>query len=229
MKRILSGNSSKPRGFPIASPVFWVCAALPVLCSGCFIIKGVNGGHYAYHYDTGLVALYNHNFEGARKQFGVAWHYAASGFLGPGAEAAALYNYGLASGHTGRFEEAEHCIKQALELDKKATPSDPGLRLKRLVELARLYQAWQKNELAEQCYLEAVLLARQQHVDVKDPVGFAIVLEDYADVLEKIGKQDAAVEQRTAAAVIRSSNPGVEPKRKPEYYAPPQQWSPGRP
>jgi tetratricopeptide (TPR) repeat protein len=191
-------------------------AAIAAACSGC--LGDLNRGHYDFHFRTGLTALENHNYEGARRQFGFAYWYATAGCLGPEAEAASLYNEGMASGHAGRFVEAEGLLKRALELDRRTGANQPELRVKRLVELARLYQAWAKPEEAAAAYGEALSLARKLKVDRAVPVDFAIVIEDYAVELDALGRTAEAADERHEAAEIRATNPERQPKFKVQYY-----------
>src|SRR5437899_2980499 len=197
--------------------------AAVLLCSGC-LLQRLNGYEFEGHFTLGLSHLEAHRYHDAEKQFGRAYTYTVLGRLGAYWEAASLYNYGIALGHQAKFRDAEDAMKRALGLDETSAPPEPRLRPKRLFELARLYQAWGKDELARDCYKEAMPLAGQQDVEKIDPIGFAVVLEDYAALLEKMGAPGEARAQLAKAAEIRHSNPGKAALIHIDYYpsAPPE-------
>jgi tetratricopeptide (TPR) repeat protein len=184
-------------------------------------LKQINAGHYAFHLDTGLQALDNGNFEGAQRQFNIATWYARAGRLGPEAEAASFYNSGLAVGQLGDLPKAEEYIKRAMALDAETEGNEGPLATKRLLELARVYQAWDKNDLSRASYEKAFPLVEKYHADKIDPIGFATVLDDYANVLEKLGLHAEAEGPRARAEDIRKANPGKTDKTKIRHYPAP--------
>jgi tetratricopeptide (TPR) repeat protein len=199
-----------------------LAALIALTTSGC-LLKQLNAGHYAFHLDTGLLALDNENFEGAKKQFSIAYWYAQIGWLGPEAEAAALYNYGLAAGQLGDLPKAEENFRRAMALDEKTEGKKGPHSIKRLLELARLYQAWDKNDLSRETYEKAFPIVNKYDADKEDPIGFATVLDDYASVLEKLDLHAEATAARAQAAEVRRANPGKAAITKIRHYPAPSE------
>jgi tetratricopeptide (TPR) repeat protein len=190
---------------------------LVFLCVGC-LINDLNIDHYKTYYDSGLKHLNAEDYGSAKILFARAYNYAQAGFLGSEAEAAALYNYALAVGHLGDFQQAEDCLKRTIALDEKAEGKDATHASMRLFELARLYQAWGQNSQAIETYEKAFSLAGKQNVIKTDPIGYAVVLNDYAIVLKKAGFAKKTELVESEAQKIRDANPSVEPKVKIRYY-----------
>lgn len=187
-------------------------------CTGCRLTHELNAGHYRFHLNAGLDALDRNRYSTAKHEFARAIWYAQGENLGPEAEAAAIYDYALAVGHLGEFQSAEECLKRALVLDAKTEPTEGKQATMRLFELARLYQAWGKNELSRTAYQRALQNLKNWNAEEKDPIGLAQVLDDYAAVLGKAGNKSEAESIRERSDSIRRANPGKKPQIHIDYY-----------
>jgi len=166
----------------------------------------------------GCKAWDSSDFPSAEKQFRAAYWYAQVSHAGPQAEAAALYNYALAAGQLGQFPKAEDGLKRTMALDEKTEGKEGPLAAKRLLELARLYQAWEKYDLSREYYQKAFPLLDRYGAEAKDPPGAALVLKDYANVLEKTGLSAEAEAARSRAAALEKEHPGEQPKTRFRHY-----------
>ena len=187
-------------------------------CSGCLLLE-LNAGHYQAYFHGGLSALDAEDFSTAKKRFARACYYGQD--LGPEAEAAAVYNYGLAVGQLGEFVKAESCFKRALELDAKTEGKEGRHASMRWFELARLYQAWGKDELSRESYEKAFPLAEEQHASGNDPISVAMALDDYAGVLDSLGLGADSAKARERAESLRRANPDKKALVKILHYPPP--------
>jgi tetratricopeptide (TPR) repeat protein len=105
-----------------------------------------------------------------------------------------------------------------MAFDEKAEGKEGVHASMRLFELARLYQAWGKYSQSIEMYEKAFPLADKQNALKTDPIGYAIVLNDYAAVLKKAGFEQKAESVESRSQKIKDANPGVEPKTKIHYY-----------
>jgi len=130
----------------------------------------------------------------ARMSFGRAWTNADLGKAGDRETAVYAYEYGRASGAICDWVEAERGLLKALELDTKTN----GPVHMSYVELGRMYKA--KGD-----YLESVKyfsLAKNKldeiQADTSDSIGYASILKDYSEALNKLGKnvQASAITKR---------------------------------
>jgi tetratricopeptide (TPR) repeat protein len=199
----------------------YITLLLALLSPGC-LYRALEADHYENYYAGARQAFHNGDYATAKRRYITAFHYAQSGFLGPKAEAAALYNYGLAAGLLGDFNEAESAIKGAMKLDEKTDGPEGPLASMRWLELARLYQAWGKFDESILAYEKGYPLAQKRGAEQSDPIGCAIVLTDYAAALESAGRHSRAQEIETSAKVLRESHPGMQAKIQIRYY--PAKW-----
>lgn len=194
-----------------------VAAVMFILCSGC-LLRQLDVGHYDSYFEGGSRAFDAGDYNTAKRRFIRAYNYANSGFLGPSAEAAALYNYALAEGMLGQFPEAEKALNATLALDAKTSGEAGPLASLRWLNLARLYQAWGKLAKSASAYERGISFLDQYGRELDDPICYAIVLEDYAKVLSQLGRQRDAEDVKIQAKSIRDAHPGAKPKCKFLYY-----------
>jgi tetratricopeptide (TPR) repeat protein len=188
-----------------------------ILCPGC-LLHQLNVGHYDSYFEGGSRAFDVGDYSTAKKRFIKAYNYAHEAALGARAEAAALYNYALASGMLGDFPEAEKALKATLSLDEKtAGPAGPLASL-RWLELARLYQAWGKPALCVSAYETGISLIKKYGREKDDPAAYAITLEDYAEELNNLGQKKDAQQLEMEAKKIRETHPDARTKAKFLHY-----------
>lgn len=120
--------------------------------------------------------------------FGRAWTNASLGKANERVTAVYAYEYGRASGVICDWNEAERGLFAALEFDKKTG----GPIHMSYVELARMYQANNLNEKSEKYFSLAKIVLDEIQADTMDAIGYANILEAYAEVLLKLGKSSEA-------------------------------------
>jgi tetratricopeptide (TPR) repeat protein len=186
-------------------------AALAVACAA------PQGYHAAqYHFDAGLRAEHRGNYTQARDHFEAALAQARIGGLPQDYISAATYNLGRMVGYTCDFAEADRLLRNALQLEETLQYPDRGMITKRLSELARL--AYDTGRVSESVsyYERAIPILEELEIARIDPIGYAILLEDYALSLEAAGASSADV--RAEAALLREMNPDKAPGFVPVYY-----------
>jgi len=174
------------------------------------------------HFNSGSAAFDQEDYVTAEKEFARAEWYAETPDFGKSpaciqAKAAALYNGALSVGHQGRFEEAERLLYQTIALDSKTDSTNTALPAGRLFELARLHQAMGKNGLARKEYEQGIPIAEKFDLEKRDPIALAIILEDYAKLLD-LPADRRAESFRERAKDIRADHPGESSKTKIQYY-----------
>jgi len=195
-----------------------LCLLLIIATPGCFLARILDARHYQDYYTAGSIAFDRGHYKTAKEKYRTAHWYAQLASLGPHHEAAALYNYALCVGLLGDFDQAEKCLKQTIELDKKAGDAEKRVACMRLFELARLYQAWGRYDLSREYYEKGFALASRFNPDKVDPIGYAIVLEDYAIVLDQVDGKQGAEAARAHAQELRAANPGKNALEQIRYY-----------
>ncbi|MBI1396703.1 MAG: hypothetical protein GC151_12040 [Betaproteobacteria bacterium] len=126
----------------------------------------------------------------ARMAFGRAWTNADSGNADDRVTATYAYEYGRASGVICDWAESEHGLLKALEIDRRSN----GPVYMSLVELARMYHARGSLELSARYFGTAKEALDSVNADMKDPIGYATILEEYAGVLSSLGRmRDASL------------------------------------
>jgi tetratricopeptide (TPR) repeat protein len=191
--------------------------ALVFICTGC-LLSDLDEGHVETRYDSGLRAMDAGDFVTAKQMFYEAYQRTYAPGVQSWLRPACAYNFAICAGQLGNFEQAESWFKGAMTLDEKVEGKEGLHASMRLFELARLYQAWGKNSQSIEMYEKAFPLADKQNALKTDPIGYAIVLNDYATVLKKTGLEQKAESAESQAQKIKDANPGVEPKIKIHYY-----------
>ncbi|MFN7139633.1 MAG: hypothetical protein ACK4UN_09855, partial [Limisphaerales bacterium] len=100
----------------------------------------------------------------------------------------ASYNWALYAARLGQFAEAEVAFRYSLELEKIRDPrNEEQVRPSRHFELARLYRVWGRTESSIKEFRLGFQTVSPQIRRI-DPIGFAYVLDEYADVLKLAGQ-----------------------------------------
>lgn len=114
------------------------------------------------------------------------------------------YEYGRALGVTCRYGEARTYLEKALAFDEVMG----GPVYMSHVELARLNRAGRSLQEAQWHYRTVKPMLVAQNVPDVDPIGYADLLDEYADVLERIGRQGEAGALRSQSRKLRAAHPG---------------------
>jgi tetratricopeptide (TPR) repeat protein len=128
------------------------------------------------------------------------------------------YNLARMKAMLCKFGEAENLLQEALALEEQVSGRESGLVTMRLFELARVYDAAGRYPESIEYYEEAVRNIRALDFNSSDPIGFALVLDDYAEVLSKAGKGSESIRFKNEAEAIRSQNTGKQAVFKPDHY-----------
>lgn len=164
--------------------------SLVFLVGGC--ANPINRYTAARYYEMGTEAEYQGNLEAAREAYRRAFLNSDWGFLGAGAKASTLYEYGRVSGYLCFHDEAEKALKESLVYQDKDASARAQLRVPTLLELARFYYDTGRKADALLYYEEGIGLVRKLNIEKTEPVRFAIVLEEYAECLKVAERMDAA-------------------------------------
>lgn len=175
---------------------------LLIVCSGC--VNAINQHTGRDYFQSGVEWRNQDNWFNARMAFGRAVANAEWGGDRDEVKSVYLYEYGRASGVICDWPEAERGLKMALELDQKTGGPDQMA----LAELARMYHA--KGDAAVSLnYFE---LAMQRYDDLQiethDAIGYARMLEEYAEVLRLNNETARASQASVRAAEIHKVFPG---------------------
>jgi tetratricopeptide (TPR) repeat protein len=191
-------------------------AALATSAMACF--NPVNAVTYDRYFEAGAAAADAGDLPQAKIFYSRAVINAQIGFLGPKAEAAALYNYGRVVGKMCEYDNARSSFERALVLEEQAEGPDSGFSSMRLFELARLSVDNEKYSDAVGWYARAIALTRKMGADRGDPIAFANELDGFATALEHTGDLAQAAELRRESAQIRADHPGMLPGFVAEHY-----------
>ena len=140
------------------------------------------------------------------------------GYLGPGAKASTLYEYGRVSGYLCFHDEAEKALKESLVYQDKDASARTQLRAPTLLELARFYYDTNRKAEALPYYEEGIELVRKLDIEKTDPVRFATVLEEYSACLQVAGKMDAVQSIEQEAKNLIAAYTGQAPEEPFQRY-----------
>ncbi|MGA3212800.1 MAG: CHAT domain-containing tetratricopeptide repeat protein [Terriglobales bacterium] len=124
----------------------------------------------------------------------------------------ALVYHGNIAGSIGHWSEGERAAREALELARSLSPTDPHLLAKAAIELAD--QCSRLGDLASSLSLYTEAIHAEQSSAVPNPVALAEVLNNRAQLYSEIGRKDDAVADMRSSYAIVEKQPGVE---SPEY------------
>ncbi|MDX2253313.1 MAG: tetratricopeptide repeat protein [Nitrospira sp.] len=135
----------------------------------------------------------------------------------------AMYNLGRVKGYLCKYDEAEHLLAEALELEEKVTGPDSGITTMRLFELARLHFDRERYAASLPYFSRAIPVVRKLGVESSDPIGLADVLDQYAIALGKTGHSAEGADRKREADALRAKNHGKIAGFKPISYNQPCQ------
>ncbi len=135
------------------------------------------------------------------------------------AQAVMLYTYelGRMTGYTCDYAEAERLLTEALRLGE-LMDDQFSHRTATLSELARLTYDEGKFSDSVSYYKRAVTRMSDFHLELSDPIDFALILDDYASALERTGNLELTGQIRASATAIRQNNPNKTSNFVPIYY-----------
>jgi tetratricopeptide (TPR) repeat protein len=192
------------------------CVAAALL-SGC--ANSINAHTAQRYYESGVQAERANNLALARRNFSRAYGNAQIGNLGPAAEASYLYEYARVSGYAGEYEESAKAFIDVLALIDKAKGEADKLRPPALSEYARLLHNSGQHQKAVPIFEQATAALEKVGIESSDPLGYAALLDEYAESLNAAGFPDRASAISRRSASLKTMHKDESPTRK--YEGPP--------
>ncbi|HWA86782.1 MAG TPA: hypothetical protein VG710_11210 [Opitutus sp.] len=189
-------------------------AILALACISTFAgcrnpINAYTGGRY---YSAGTQAETAGDLRLARRNYSRAYANAQAGNLGPAAEAYALYDWARVTGYLGLRDDAAKGFSDVLALIDRAKGAADKLRAPALSEYSRLLHDTGLHAEAVPVFARAEAELKKIGILESDAVGFALLLDDYADSLKAAGFAGRAGEVEAEAARIQAAHPGEAPR-----------------
>jgi hypothetical protein len=124
------------------------------------------------------------------------------------------YEYGRASGVLCDWTESEKSLLKALEIRRSNSIPHPG----DLVELARMHLDQKHFLAATQYFSEAHPQLQRISIETRNPIGYAVFLDEYATALEQTQKDAEARPLRSQALELRNKFPGEKARNDRTPY-----------
>ncbi|MBA3849989.1 MAG: hypothetical protein C0502_08335 [Opitutus sp.] len=140
------------------------------------------------------------------------------GNLGPAAEAAYLYEYARVTGYAGNYEEAEKAFLDVLALILKSNGEADRFSAPTLSEYSRMLHDTDQHKKAVPIYEQAVVALDRFKVESTDPIGYAELLDEFADTLRKAGLWERASAITARSAELKAAHPNEPPHFQPMRY-----------
>jgi tetratricopeptide (TPR) repeat protein len=186
--------------------VLVVACPAAVLISSC--ANPINARTAQHYSEFGVQAEQAGDLAVARRNFSRAYGNAQMGNLGPAAEASYLYEYARVTGYAGSYEESEKAFLNVLALIEKAKGDADKLRPPALAEYSRLLHDIGQHQKAVPIYERAVVELERVGIESSDLLGYAALLDDYAESLTESGHSDraSAVTARSVSLKAKHNN-----------------------
>jgi tetratricopeptide (TPR) repeat protein len=197
--------------------VFLALTLVSLGSAGCR--NPTNVGTYGQYSRSGRIAEERGDLLMARREYSRALWNARAGWLGPKAEATALYDWSRLTGYLGGYAEAEQGFREVLQLIGKSKGEANELEAPALCELARLLFDTQQFEKAVAVFEIAVPALEKRDAPHVDPIGFAEFLDDYEAALRAVELTARADEVSQRSAAIRLQNHGATAKFRVRRYS----------
>jgi len=133
---------------------------------------------------------------------------------------AAIAMFGLARSYAQlcQVADAEKWFKQSIAA-REALPNIRHAHLtQNLLEYARFLTNSARYSDAVSLYDRAIPLLESQGMEAEDPLGYALVLDEYMVLLKRTERVNEAFSSAAKAKLLRDANAGGNPKFKPEAY-----------
>jgi tetratricopeptide (TPR) repeat protein len=171
--------------------------------AGC--AQSINLKNAQNYYDAGINEMRSGNWEKGRMYLSRAIGNAKLGGAGPRTTSLITYEYGRASGVVCEWAEAEKSLKTSYELDL----DHDGPYWMPMVELTRMSRAQKDHQKALGYYSELMPILKDIQAETQDPLGYADILEEYAESLEQTGSPEKGTKLKERAKQLRETFPGM--------------------
>lgn len=192
---------------------FALMAFILVFCWISACANPVNRRTYKNYYVAGMQAENRGDLKLARKNYSRAWANAKLGHLSDYETALIKYEYGRLRGYLCEHTEAEIFLKEALDLYLKMPPGDrtSGNLSANYLELGRLFYDTDRKKEAVPYFTSGLEIIKKSDFEKSSPIVMAILLEEYAEVLDLSGRNEEAKSAKAEALRIRNAHPGRGP------------------
>lgn len=164
--------------------------SVPLLFTGC--MNPINAYTADKYYTLAVDAEKRGDLETACMLFSRSYGNTSMGLLGPNAQAHALYEYARVCGYTGRTAESEQGYREVLKLIAESKGAAETLRSPALVEFSRMLHDTGQHTKAVPVFADAIAAVTERRAQAADPVGYALILEDYSESLRESGQDGKA-------------------------------------
>lgn len=195
-----------------------ICVPLACLSLLASCANPINDYTRARYYEAGMQAEQAGDLKAARMYYGRAQINAQIGNLGQAKEAYACYEWSRVTGYLGMYADSEKGFSDALALIEKAKGEADQLRAPALAEYARLLHDTGQHAKAVPIYDQASVELEKIGILKIDALGYAALLEDYADSLKAAGFATKSAEVAARSFAIRQAHKGESPRFEARRY-----------
>jgi tetratricopeptide (TPR) repeat protein len=189
------------------SPLF--LAALAACAAGCTHVTDMQQAQSDFY--NGVEAEGADELTLARNEFSSAYGTAVKANFDPAFQARCLYELARVTGFSGSYAESEKDFKRVLVLIDLANGRANSMRAPALSEYARLLHDTGRHADAVAVYEKAIPELQKQGTNDVDPLGYALLLEDYSESLAGAGFPRQARAVDAEAAALKEKHKGEKP------------------
>jgi tetratricopeptide (TPR) repeat protein len=193
-----------------------------LVCTVAALLGGCSNPINAYtaqrYYEAGMQAESAGDLALARRNYSRAYGNAQMGNLGPKAEAYPLYEYARVTGYAGSYAESEKAFLDALALIDRAKGEADQLRPPALAEYSRLLHDTGQHQKAVPVYERAVAELEKIGIGSSDPLGYAALLDDYAESLTAAGLTERAAVISARSSALKAGHKNESPRFQIRRY-----------
>jgi len=158
------------------------------------------------------------DYRKAERMYFEAFMHSRLGHPPPSGYSTAYYNLGRVKGYLCKNSEAEKLLLEAVELEQTANGSESSTITKYFLELARFYFDNGMYESSAPYYSRGISMTRKYGAEEDDPIALAQIMNEYASVLEEIGRSSEAEDIRNEAHNLKIKNPQKKAVNVPARY-----------
>ncbi|MFT3866964.1 MAG: tetratricopeptide repeat protein [Nibricoccus sp.] len=175
-----------------------------LVLAGC--ANPINSRTAQQYYEYGVAAERGGDLALAQRNFSRAYGNAKIGNLGPKAEAYYLYEYARVTGYAGNYADSEKAFLDVLALIDKAKGEADKLLPPALSEYSRLLHDIGEHAKAVPIYERAMSELEKVGIESSDPLGYAVLLDDFAESLTAAGLVDRAKAISTQSSSLKAAH-----------------------
>jgi tetratricopeptide (TPR) repeat protein len=190
-----------------------VALMLPIIASaaGEEITPAMQANH------EGNVAYYAQRYEEARANYERALAFAEKS---GNKEYEAIAMYGLARTQAQLCQQpsADKWFQQSISVREKLPDTQDSNLTQMLLEYGRFLASWSRHSDAVKFYDRSMPILASVGIEKIDPLGYALVLDEYEAILKSAGRIEDATAVAGRAKLLRETHKGQSPGFVPEPY-----------